>query len=138
MSYRNETKRIDEEYAKAIASYREHMERDPEDWNELADAFGVKLCGCGAPEASIRLIVEIFSILEPPANFERDWDAIEAKLKTLGLDEDAFPGVFYLVFGALDDADLLEHGSNIRLSWPTCKGWAFVKGTELLPEEIER
>jgi hypothetical protein len=74
------------------------------------------LCGCGNPEDGVRLVLEL--LLLAPFH-ERTYDEIAALIGT--------PGAYHLVLGALDSADLIEHGSSINGSWLTSKGRWFLR-----------
>lgn len=83
-------------------------------WDDLP------LCGCGNPEAGVALVHELLK-LAPLYEHGRE---VEALLPA--------EGVYYMVLGSLDEAGLLEHGSNISGSWLTPKGTWFLQALNAL------
>jgi hypothetical protein len=73
------------------------------------------MCGCGNPETAVTLVHELLKL----APLYDHHDAVVSLLPS--------EGVYYLVLGALDEAGLLEHGSNISGSWLTDKGQWFLR-----------
>lgn len=68
------------------------------------------LCGCGIPESAARLVRDVLRL----APFYENQGALQVLLPT--------DGIFYLVLGQLNNADLIEHGGCIGGSWLTEKG----------------
>jgi hypothetical protein len=86
------------------------------------------MCGCGYPEAAYQLVVDLLK-LAPFYQHRED-------VARLVGPEDG--GVYALVLGALDHAELIEHGGNISGSWITPKGNWFLQAVELAggPDEL--
>ncbi|NUP48077.1 MAG: hypothetical protein HOW97_12295 [Catenulispora sp.] len=90
-------------------------------------------CGCGTPDAGYRLIHQILTLA--PLYEDQRWQQVEALCGT--------PGAHQLVLAALNDADLLEHGSVISGSWLTDRGrwvlWAIeqIGGIDALEAVID-
>jgi hypothetical protein len=80
------------------------------------------LCGCGNPEAGVALVRDLLKL----APLYEHRDEVDALLPT--------EGIYYLVLGALTEADLLEHGSGIGGSWLTPKGTWFLQALEALDD----
>lgn len=74
----------------------------------------LKFCGCGRPEDSLALIVEM---LRACPWYEGAWEEFDQRLTT---------GGFQIVAGVLTEADLIEHGSSVGGSWITEKGKRFL------------
>lgn len=83
--------------------------------NELEHLYKIiwedlPLCGCGNPEAGVALAHELLKLAPLYEHREEVISLLPAE------------GVYYMVLGSLDEAGLLEHGSNISGSWLTPKG----------------
>jgi hypothetical protein len=106
------------------ADRREHI------LNHLYKLFygDLDLCGCGRPADAYELIRDIIS-LAPFFENER-WRLVESLIGNAG--------AHHIVLSALENADLIEHGSSISGSWLTPKGkWcqAVMRGVEF--EDID-
>lgn len=84
------------------------MADDPVTMENVLDH--VPLCGCGNPEAGMALILELLQAAPFHSNRER----------LLELLPDL--GTRMVVLGALDEHDLIEHGTSIEGSWLTERG----------------
>jgi hypothetical protein len=69
-------------------------------------------CGCGDPEAGYQLIHQLLALDQ--LHQDDNWRKAEELCGS--------PGAHQLVLSALNDADLLEHGTSISNSWRTGRG----------------
>lgn len=106
------------------------------------------LCGCGDPERLILIARDACDALHERSeaairNDSDGWDLHERRLIDLlevpdyeqGLPQ--APWARDLVMNWLDQAGLLEHGSNIRGSWLTDKGKRFLKLMQEWPGDVD-
>lgn len=84
-----------------------------------ADLF----CGCGNPDDALRLVHGLLRA----APFYENQSRVDELLPTSGIQ--------MLVLGALDKAELIEHGSSIGGSWLTDRGRATLDALELVAAE---
>jgi hypothetical protein len=78
------------------------------------------MCGCGDPRAALALVLRVLGGLNSPTRLglHGDWTA------STELPDDA---VRYLVLGALDHAELIDHGTSVDYPWLTDKGRRFLE-----------
>lgn len=79
--------------------------------SELEEIFG--LCGCGKPDLTLRLALDVALIIY---NKQRSMITYEQQQQQL-LDLLHNETIIYTVLYWLDNSGLLEHGSGIRGSW---------------------
>ncbi|WP_069625316.1 hypothetical protein [Streptomyces niveus] len=77
------------------------------------NAQGLGLCGCGNPEATYDLVRDLLGLA--PLYEEGRWQTAEALTGNI-------PGASHIVLGAMERAELIEHGSSLRGAWLTPKG----------------
>lgn len=83
--------------------------------------YDLPVCGCGYPSSAFEFVVELLKL----APFYEHREEVE---RLVGCETE---GKYALLLGALDHADLIEHGSNISSSWITPKGEWFLRAVEL-------
>lgn len=90
----------------------------------------IQLCGCGDPEAGVRLLVDTLRLHEAEGTI---YDSVDAVLGSNA-------GVQQVVLSLLESAELTEHGSSLWGGWLTEKGrwvlWAVDRlgGVDALPD----
>lgn len=80
----------------------------------------IPCCGCGNPEDAHRLIHQILSLA--PLHTDDSWQKAR---ELIGSD-----GAFQIVLSALNDANLMEHGTTVGGSWLTDRGKWFLWAVE--------
>jgi hypothetical protein len=92
------------------------------------------LCGCGAPEEALEVILWLLS----SQGFEGPY---EARAQFHDYADEHLGGFYWLALYTLADKELTEHGGNVRAGWLTDRGRAALRyllifGTEpdLWPE----
>ncbi|MGP4092961.1 hypothetical protein [Nonomuraea sp. KM90] len=84
----------------------------------------LSLCGCGTPEAAYELVRDVLVLI---ADDEHGWVPL---VKTLL----GNPGAHHLIMSALDEADLLGHGSSIDTAWLTDKGRWYASALRMIED----
>lgn len=74
---------------------------------------GLALCGCGNPEAAYDLVRDLLSLM--PLYEDARWRTAEALTGNI-------PGAHHIVLGAMERAELIEHGTSLHGAWLTPKG----------------
>lgn len=85
-------------------------------------------CGCGDPEAAIKIIYELIKIQHDRRNKSNDYKEYKSKVNKLitGNIESVADILLYII----NNAELLEHGTSVGCSWLTDKGKEFIKHYE--------
>lgn len=93
----------------------------------LGSLFG--FCGCGTPEAPLRLLRDAMRLIDVKPNNPHDFDKWKAayRIRRAAMDElfHHDKGVEYLVWYLLDDKKLTEHGTSVP-------GWLTDLGRDVL------
>jgi hypothetical protein len=79
----------------------------------------IGICGCSEYPETIAALKKLLEWFDKPAMERVRYDEI------FGI-KDA--GLYYLLAGLFDNADLIEHGVSVRTSWLTPKGKAILLG----------
>jgi hypothetical protein len=79
------------------------------------------LCGCGYTEAAYELVRDILTLVE---------DERVSLVKTLIGNS----GAYHLIMSALDEADIIRHGTSIASAWLTDKGRWYVSALRTIDD----
>lgn len=77
------------------------------------NAQGLGLCGCGNPESAYDLVRDLLGLM--PLYEDTRWKVAESLTGNV-------PGAHHIILGAMERAELIEHGSSLHGAWLTPKG----------------